>query len=325
MKQARAIVDERTTIVCLDIHGIIMPVDQPFETLAGDFMQPPFHIHCRTLVGPHMAGFIAEARREANKELKSRPAWEKRRGEGGPDPAAIPRPVTGNPPSGFSRRDEEAEFKRVQKTPLVKKPAVPEGIKFKAPDPVFVIRPENMARDLNDRSIPRDEFPTISPDHKLAFDTLRAWSEGQEGMDRVKDGDMARGGKYLEQILAAAPPAGRPLYRGMIPFTDEEWEYWKALGPGDTVKARTATSFTSNFNYSIDYMFVDEDVAEEEDDWHHPDAVMGVQMILEDGRAVDMGNRASSGAETEWLVGDMVVDRIVQKGPKWIQIFVKNA
>jgi hypothetical protein len=110
MKQARAIVDDRTTVICLDIHGIVMPVDQPFETLAGDFMQPPFHVHCRTLVGPHMPGFIAEARRAANKELKTRPKSERRRGPDGPA-GQIPGPVTKNPPSGFSRRDEEAAFK----------------------------------------------------------------------------------------------------------------------------------------------------------------------------------------------------------------------
>lgn len=111
LKQARAVIDNRTTVVCLDVHGIIVPVDQPFETLAGDFMQPPFHVHCRTLVGPHMPGFIQQARRDANRELKTRPDWERRKGNAGPDPAAIPGPVTGNPPSGFSRRDEEASFR----------------------------------------------------------------------------------------------------------------------------------------------------------------------------------------------------------------------
>lgn len=102
MKQARAIVDERTTVICLDIHGVIMPVDKPFETLAGDFMSPPFHVHCRTLVGPYMTGFVREARLAANAELVKRPKAQRRKGPGGPA-GDIPGPVTSNPPSGFSR------------------------------------------------------------------------------------------------------------------------------------------------------------------------------------------------------------------------------
>lgn len=106
-KQARAVIDDRTTIVCLDIHGVMVPVDQPFDTLAGDFMQPPFHVHCRTLVGPHMPGFVAQARKEANAELVSRPKSQRRKGPGGQIGADIPRPVTGNPPLGFSRAVED--------------------------------------------------------------------------------------------------------------------------------------------------------------------------------------------------------------------------
>ena len=105
MKQARAIVDDRTTVICLDVHGSIMPVDQAFETLAGDFMSPPFHVHCRTLVGPYMKGFVQEARKAANAELMKRPKSERRKGPDGPA-GSIPGPVTGNPPSGFSRRDD---------------------------------------------------------------------------------------------------------------------------------------------------------------------------------------------------------------------------
>ena len=109
-KQARAIIDKRTTVVCLDIHGAMVPVDEPFETMAGDFQRPPFHVHCRTLVGPRMAGFLSDARAEANDELQRRPKKQRRKGPGWEIGGKIPRPTTKNPPSGFSQQQEELAF-----------------------------------------------------------------------------------------------------------------------------------------------------------------------------------------------------------------------
>lgn len=106
-KQAHAIVDDRTTVVCLDVHGIAVEVDAPFETLAGDFQSPPFHVHCRTLVYPFLKGFVSQARKEANAELMRRPMAERRKGPGGEVGGTIPGPVTKNPPSGFSRKADE--------------------------------------------------------------------------------------------------------------------------------------------------------------------------------------------------------------------------
>lgn len=117
-KQARAIIDKRTTVVCLDIHGAMVPVDEPFETMAGDFQRPPFHVHCRTLVGPRMPGFLSDARAEANAELQNRPKKERRKGPGWEIGGQIPGPTTKNPPSGFSRQLDELSY--VQQDALLK-------------------------------------------------------------------------------------------------------------------------------------------------------------------------------------------------------------
>lgn len=101
LKQCRAIIDSRTTVICLQMHGVAVPVEVPFETMAGDFQQPPFHIHCRTLVSPAIRGYVSEARREANAELQRRPKKERKRNRTG-NGGSIPKPTTKNPPSGYS-------------------------------------------------------------------------------------------------------------------------------------------------------------------------------------------------------------------------------
>lgn len=104
MKQATAVVDRRTTPVCLHVAGQIRPVEEPFETLLGPQMEPPFHVHCRTIVGIWMPGFVNDQRREANAELQQRPLKQRRIGPGGQTgplpPKAGPRtppPTTGLP------------------------------------------------------------------------------------------------------------------------------------------------------------------------------------------------------------------------------------
>ncbi len=79
-KQAIAAIDKRTTSCCLNVHGQIRPMDQPFDLsgtpqFAPQLMQPPFHWRCRTVVvlyhpameavGPTTAELRASARREA--------------------------------------------------------------------------------------------------------------------------------------------------------------------------------------------------------------------------------------------------------------------
>ena len=101
-KQARSIIDERTTNVCLDVHGVIVAVDAEFKTLAGDFLAPPFHVHCRTVVVPAVSGYIGTARREANSELVRRRKARRRKGPKGLG-EGFPPPVGSNLPVGHSR------------------------------------------------------------------------------------------------------------------------------------------------------------------------------------------------------------------------------
>lgn len=73
LKQAVAVIDKRTTLICLDVAGQIRAIREPFVTIAGDFDSSPFHVHCRTIIAPYMAGFVNSQRAEANAELQRRP------------------------------------------------------------------------------------------------------------------------------------------------------------------------------------------------------------------------------------------------------------
>lgn len=93
-KQYISVVDSRTTMVCLDAAGQIRDVDEPFDTLAGQYAAPPTHIHCRSVVLPWLAGVIEEQRTDANAEILRRPRREKRKGpEGYEGPIPPPAPA----------------------------------------------------------------------------------------------------------------------------------------------------------------------------------------------------------------------------------------
>jgi hypothetical protein len=101
-KQVVAVIDDRTTRVCLHAAGMIVPVDHPFQTLAGDFMAPPFHVHCRSIMRPWMSGFLKDTRKAANAELSRRPMKERRLGPGGEIGARIPPPYDWNQPVDYT-------------------------------------------------------------------------------------------------------------------------------------------------------------------------------------------------------------------------------
>jgi hypothetical protein len=97
LKQWAAVIDDVTTIICLDAAGQIREPDEPFDTLNGQFMHPPAHIHCRAIIVPWMAGFVNKQRRPANEELARRPRKQRRKGPGG-STASNPPPDRSNPP-----------------------------------------------------------------------------------------------------------------------------------------------------------------------------------------------------------------------------------
>jgi hypothetical protein len=71
-KQVHAVVDTRTTLVCLEVAGQIQDLDDPFVTLNGRFDHPPFHISCRDWVTPWLPGFLEDIRELAGAELARR-------------------------------------------------------------------------------------------------------------------------------------------------------------------------------------------------------------------------------------------------------------
>lgn len=97
LKQLCAVIDGVTTVICLDAAGQIREPAEPFDTLNGQFQHPPFHIHCRSIIVPYLAGFVVDQRRPANAELARRPTKQRRKGPGG-STASVPPPDRSNPP-----------------------------------------------------------------------------------------------------------------------------------------------------------------------------------------------------------------------------------
>jgi hypothetical protein len=82
LKQLVAVIDKRTTVICLSAAGQIKPVTQPYETINGEFDTPPFHVHCRSISVPWMPGFVGDIRAQSNAELLTRTARERARADG---------------------------------------------------------------------------------------------------------------------------------------------------------------------------------------------------------------------------------------------------
>ena len=92
LKQWVAVIDKRTTIVCLNTAGQIRPLDTPFDTPNGPFDIPPAHVHCRALVVPYLAGTVNVQRAEANAELQRRPLKQRDPRKMKMPPKPTPRP-----------------------------------------------------------------------------------------------------------------------------------------------------------------------------------------------------------------------------------------
>lgn len=73
LKMVEAVIDDRTTQVCLHAAGQVRQIDEPFDTLTGQYQAPPFHRHCRSIVVAWVPGMVQPARDAANAELQRRP------------------------------------------------------------------------------------------------------------------------------------------------------------------------------------------------------------------------------------------------------------
>lgn len=82
-KQAIATIDERTTDCCLQVHGQIQPLDEPFQLsgtprYADEIQDPPFHWYCRTSEALYHEAFeevgipTSKMRDAADAELQAR-------------------------------------------------------------------------------------------------------------------------------------------------------------------------------------------------------------------------------------------------------------
>jgi len=78
-RQLIAIIDKRTTVICLEAAGQVVGANEPFHTMNGDLYDPPFHVHCRSMVAPWVDGWGEALQKGASKELATRPASQFRR------------------------------------------------------------------------------------------------------------------------------------------------------------------------------------------------------------------------------------------------------
>lgn len=164
-KQVVAVIDSRTTMVCLHAAGMITEVGVPFETLAGDFLEPPFHIHCRSIVRPWMSGFLSKTRQEANAERQRRPMKERRLGPNGEIGARIPPAYDWNLPDEYTFPGSAEASKNKPPTPdrgdLFKPP--PKDKRPAAPS-MWRLMVDNILPELLDLIIERMETLLFSQD-----------------------------------------------------------------------------------------------------------------------------------------------------------------
>lgn len=273
-KQAVAVIDSRTTNVCLKVAGQIVPLDDPFSTLNGDFDQPPFHSHCRTIVQPYMAGFVNEQRDLSNAELQRRPLAERdTRGASRPpiDPS--------NPPKGgLSMR-----------TPKPKPPS-----------------PRSLALDLAEvkrkasttskaAKATRDRLAKISAKHKDLMNAIDQWTKG--GSSAVY---LARGkskiAKAFKEVAKNSPLTKTVLWRGEQ-FTDRAYQQRiETAAVGDMLPRVFLRGFTSKRTVAEERLGETIIVG-------GSSAKSGVIIHMKGGRALPIESVSNHPSEREWIVG----------------------
>ena len=72
VKEAVATIDDRTTFICLGVHGQRVPLTDAFDTLNGSFTYPPFHWGCRTIVQFLVPGITSADPKKSNREIRRR-------------------------------------------------------------------------------------------------------------------------------------------------------------------------------------------------------------------------------------------------------------
>lgn len=173
------------------------------------------------------------------------------------------------------------------------------------------IAPRDMERAvklINRQDLTISDFADEAPDVYRAAKGLRTWTQGQEGMDKMKaGGDVA---DAFRAVLEAAPRTDTVLYRGM--WVDDLEDFVK-VAPGDTIPVNTAASFTSSRRMVENYLRYDDE----------EDVLSGVIIKLTGGRALPVARLGGSGLESEWVTGTaMTVQKVEKIGDSLWQISV---
>lgn len=226
LKQWVSVIDERTTMVCLDAAGMVRPVDEPFDTINGSYDSPPAHIHCRSVVQPYMRGFGQEIKKKANAEIQKRPLSQRRKGPDGYTGKLPPKPtpqVTVADDVVRSADDLEAQIAMIQeeRAPMIKQ-LLDDAYGRKALDPVLKAKLEAQSQALyNEQMALRELIAQAKPTPVL----LRASDDAKAAYDdlvRALDDDARMSvqrfaGNEYRQINGSIPEGKTLSLRGVNP------------------------------------------------------------------------------------------------------------
>lgn len=302
-KQLVAVLDSRTTFVCLKAAGQIQPLDDPFTTLNGEFDSPPFHISCRTMVAPYMTGFVNEQRTLANKELQRRPR-EKRDWRKGKNPP----PADGNPPKGGPKTPKPSGPKPTSRSAALDIVETPRT-------KVTPKRAERLAKEIAERSSM----------HRNVIDGIRKWT-GADAAEMLTETEKWK--PFLDAVRSA-PMTRRVLWRGISPTSAVALAQWERLRAGDVIPNRFVQSFSTKKSVAARlvgppisaaaarHLEIDEPLA----------GFTGVLVEFRgQKRALPIGAVARNPADEEWLSGyDLRVVKIRKVGYEAWHVTVEQA
>jgi hypothetical protein len=290
-KQWVAVIDARTTIVCLNAAGQIRAVTKPFDTLNGEFDEPPAHIHCRAMVVPFLAGAVNTQRDLANVELQARPVKyrDPRKMTMPPKPRVSSKPLPAARPAAV-KADEAAARKQAA----------------------------GIARDLTDLPAARTGRDAIenraalaakSSGHADFADAVANWTGDMDKVRAMRAGEIP-GADSLRSVLQAAGRSDTVLYRGMAIKDQTSLNWVQRLKRGDAIENDLASSFTASQKHADRFLSAEFELNPDPDKW------TGIKMEMRNGHAVDVSKIGSTPYEKEWLTGrDLYVVDVTEERP----------
>ena len=71
-KRCSVHIDDHTNAICLTLaaEDQVRDLDEPFDTLVGPMMIPPFHPNCRTIIEPWLDGMTDDQPTRARNQLR---------------------------------------------------------------------------------------------------------------------------------------------------------------------------------------------------------------------------------------------------------------